>query len=127
MTRLNAFTDDALGDLEAVGLTEEIQSGRISATDAVEAAIARLERVAPELNGLAHAAFDRARADAADARGGYFCGVPALVKDNAELAGVPTQQERKRVVSGKSVSVRVELGGSSILKKNKKNKPTHRH
>ncbi|HEY9566428.1 MAG TPA: amidase [Nocardioides sp.] len=91
MTRLHAFTDDALADLDAVGLTEEIQSGRISATDAVEAAIARLERVAPELNGLAHAAFDRARADAADARGGYFCGVPALVKDNADLAGVPTQ------------------------------------
>src|SRR3546814_19652682 len=94
MTRLHAFTDDALADLDAVGLTEEIQSGRISATDAVEAAIARLERVAPELNGLAHAAFDRARADAADARGGYFCGVPALVTDNADQIGRASCRER---------------------------------
>src|SRR3546814_19346650 len=34
------------------------------------------------------------------------------------------QLDRKSVVSGKSVSVRVELGGRRIIKKNKKNKNT---
>ncbi|KRF16721.1 amidase [Nocardioides sp. Soil797] len=92
MTRVHSFSDDALGDLDTVGLVEAIQSGKVSTTDVVEAAIARIEQVNPELNGLAHAAFDRARVESRDPRGGYFCGIPTLVKDNCDVAGMPTQQ-----------------------------------
>ena len=92
MTRVHSFSDDALGDLDTVGLVEAIQTGRVSAPEVVEAAIARIEKVNPELNGLAYAAFDRARVEARDLHGGYFCGIPTLVKDNCDVAGTPTMQ-----------------------------------
>ena len=92
MTRVHAFGDDALGDLDAVGLAGEIRSGEVTVSEVVEAAIARAERVNPELNAIVHAAFDRARAEAADPRGGFFAGVPSFLKDNVDVAGMPTRQ-----------------------------------
>src|SRR3954470_21465508 len=90
MARVHAFTDDALGDLDAVGLTEAIAAGRVSIPEVLEAAIARTERVAGELNAVAVECFDRARAEGVSPRGGYFAGVPTFVKDNSDLAGLPT-------------------------------------
>ena len=91
MTRVHAFGDDALGDLDAVGLVSRIQAGTVSVPEVVEAAITRVERVNPTLNAVAHAAFDRARDEARNPRGGYFAGVPTFVKDNVDVAGMPTQ------------------------------------
>jgi amidase len=92
MTRVHAFTDDALGHHDAVALTEEIASGRVSIPEVVEAAIARTESVNGELNAVAHADWDGARERAADPRGGFFAGVPTFVKDNVDVAGMPTMQ-----------------------------------
>jgi len=92
--RCHAFGDDALGDLDAVGLVEKLRAGKVSPHELVEAAIARTEAVNPTLNGLAFKAFDRARARA-DARrpyGGYFDGVPSFIKDNVAVEGMPTMQ-----------------------------------
>ena len=93
-SRCHAFGDDALGDLDAVGLVEALRSGAVSAPELVEAAIARTEAVNPTLNGLAYEAFDRARkrANAPRPYGGYFDGVPSYLKDNVEVAGMPTMQ-----------------------------------
>lgn len=93
--RVHAFSDDALGDLDAVGLTEHLETGKVSRSEVVEAAIARIEQVSGDLNAMAHTAYDRARAVAAtgagDARStGFFAGVPTLVKDNVDVAGMPT-------------------------------------
>ena len=44
---VHAFADDALGDLDAVGVAAAIRSGDISAREATEAAIARAEQVDP--------------------------------------------------------------------------------
>jgi amidase len=92
--RVHAFTDDALGDHDAVGLGEEIRAGRVSPLEVVDAAIARVEQLQPELNGLACADFDRARATAAATQpdAGFFAGVPTFVKDNSDVQGLPTQQ-----------------------------------
>jgi len=90
--RVHAFTDDALGDHDAVGVAEEIRTGRISALEAVDAAIARVEVLQPELNGMVCSDFDRARARAARPGKGYFAGVPTFVKDNSDVQGLPTQQ-----------------------------------
>lgn len=91
MSAVHAFDDDALGEHDAVGLVEAMRAGEVSAVELVEAAIARLQAVNPTLNGLAHEAFDRARARAAAHRfGGYFDGVPSLIKDNVAVAGMPT-------------------------------------
>src|SRR5215218_5488986 len=90
MGRVHAYADDALGDLDAVGVAGAIAARRVSIPEVIEAAIARTERVAGDLNALAVECFDRARADAAAPRGGFFAGVPTFVKDNSDLAGLPT-------------------------------------
>ncbi|UXA08692.1 amidase [Mycobacterium sp. SMC-2] len=88
MQHVHAFGDDALGDLDAVGLAHAIQAGWVSRAEVVEAAIARTEAVDPVLNGLAYAAFTQARTAAA--ANGFFDGVPTFVKDNVDVAGQPT-------------------------------------
>ena len=90
MTRVHAFADDALGELDAVGLVEAYRTG-LSIPAVVDAAIARAEAVDDRLGALAYAAFDRARGEAKDPRPGFFAGVPTFLKDNVDVAGMPTQ------------------------------------
>jgi amidase len=96
--RVHAFTDDALGEHDAVGLVEELRAGRVSPREVVDAAIARTEKLQPMLAGLACEDFDRARRLATVGRAGFFAGVPTFVKDNADVAGLPTQQGTKAFV-----------------------------
>jgi len=92
MARISAFGDDALGNLDAVGVAEAVRSGAVSAAEIVEAAITRTEKVNPELNGLAYQAFDQARqrAQAPRSFGGFFDGVPTFIKDNVAVGGWPS-------------------------------------
>ncbi|BBX44040.1 amidase [Mycobacterium cookii] len=91
MRHVHAFGDDALGHLDAVGVAEAIATARVGRAEVIEAAIARTEAVNPDLNGLAYEAFDRARARAEEPpRAGFFSGVPTFVKDNVDVAGLPT-------------------------------------
>ncbi len=89
-TRIHAFGDDALGTYDAVGLVQALHAGEVSIPDVVEAAIARAQRVQPELNGIAQETFDRAREEAREPRPGFFAGVPTWIKDNVDVAGLPT-------------------------------------
>ncbi len=89
---LHAFTDDALGTDDATALAVRLQRGDISTTDATEAAIARLQRVNPTLNGLVLDTYAEARERANNKHfEGFFAGVPSLVKDNIDLRGLPTR------------------------------------
>ncbi|WP_101674442.1 amidase [Alloalcanivorax mobilis] len=89
--RLHAFTDDALGNDDATALAERLRRGELSAEQATQAAIARLERVNPVLAGLALDTFRDARARARNQDfKGFFAGVPSLIKDNIDLRGLPT-------------------------------------
>jgi amidase len=94
MRHVNAFGDDALGDLDAVAMVDAMRTGRVSAEELIDAAIARTEKVNPALNGLAHETFARARAAAKSGTGtgGYFEGVPTFIKDNVDVEGMPTMQ-----------------------------------
>jgi amidase len=87
---VHAFGDDALGDSDAVGLAQCLRRGEVSATEVVEAAIARVEQVDPRLHAVELSCHERARAEAAAPRGGFFAGVPTFVKDNTDVAGLPT-------------------------------------
>lgn len=93
MRYVHAFGDDALGDSDTVGLVERLRSGEVSPAELVDAAIARTEAVNPQLNGLAYQAFERARETASrGASAGLFQGVPTFIKDNVDVAGMPTMQ-----------------------------------
>ena len=82
---------DALGDLDATGVAARIADGEITAAEALEAAIARSERVNGELNFVAAPLFEYGRARAAETLSGPFAGVPTLIKDLMPIVGQPTR------------------------------------
>ena len=98
MTRVHAFADDALDDLDAVGLVAAMHDG-LSVADVIDAAIARAGAVDAALGAMAHAAFDRARNEARTPRAGFFAGVPTFLKDNVDVEGMPTQHGTDAYVS----------------------------
>jgi amidase len=83
------MTDD-LALLDATAQAQLVRDGVVSPRELVDAAIARVERVNPQLNAVIHPRFERAQAEADAAPDGPFRGVPVLVKDlDGELAGEP--------------------------------------
>lgn len=77
---------------DAVGLAARIRVGELSSLEAVDAAITRAERVQPKLNFLVTDGFAQARERARAGRlTGPFAGVPFLVKDLNQVAGLPTR------------------------------------
>lgn len=82
---------DALGDLDATGLAARIRAREITAQEALNAAIARAERVNPQLNFIATPTYDYARTRIAQRLSGPFAGVPTLIKDLMPVVGLPTK------------------------------------
>ena len=83
--------------LDATAQAELVRSGKASALELVDDAIARVEKLDPELNAVIHPRFDRARDEA---RGplpdGPFRGVPLMVKDLlAAMEGEPHHEGMK--------------------------------
>ncbi|MGH6950874.1 MAG: amidase family protein, partial [Vitreimonas sp.] len=83
--------DDALGDLDATGVAVRIRNSHITPREALEAAIARCERLNPELNFLAAPLYEYGRTRTATRLAGPFAGVPTLIKDLMSIAGQPTR------------------------------------
>lgn len=89
-----------LWKLGALELAAKIRAKDVSSREVVEAHLARVEAVNPQLNAVVRVLADEAlsaadRADAATAAGiatGVFHGVPISVKENIDLAGTPTTQ-----------------------------------
>ena len=77
--------------LDATAQAELVRTKQVSPVELVDGAIARIEKLNPQLNAVIHELFDRARAEAAGTLpDGPFRGVPFLLKDlGAELAGTP--------------------------------------
>lgn len=77
--------------MDAVDQAALVASGEVSASELVEAAIERIDRIDPALNAVTIRWFDDARATAAgELPDGPFRGVPFLLKDLfAEFAGQP--------------------------------------
>ncbi len=87
---VHAFGDDALGDDDATALAARVTSRQVSPRELVAAAIARAELVQPLLNGVHHPDYERALAEADGHAEGWLAGVPTFVKDNVDVAGLPT-------------------------------------
>ena len=79
-----------LAGLDAVATAEAIRAGRITAREAVAAAIARAQAVEPTINAIVTDCFDRALAAADRPLSGPLAGVPTFVKDLDDLRGLPT-------------------------------------
>jgi amidase len=70
--------------LDATAQAELVARGAVAPAELVEAAIARIERLNPQLNCVIFPRYEKALAAARDRerpRGGMFCGVPFLMKD----------------------------------------------
>ena len=73
---------DDLARMDATDQAELVRTGKVSAAEMVDAAIARIEKVDPELNAVIHPLFDDARKEtAAGLPDGPFTGVPMVLKD----------------------------------------------
>jgi amidase len=79
-------------DFDGLGLAALVRRGDVSASEVLEAAIARMEAVNPRLNAVVQPLFERARKQVASGVGeGPLAGVPFLIKDLlAQIDGVPT-------------------------------------
>ena len=73
---------------DALGLAARVRDGEVSARELAEESIARIEATNPQLNFLVTDCFEQALAG--EPRDGPFSGVPILIKDLNETAGVRT-------------------------------------
>ncbi|HEY2225548.1 amidase [Actinomycetospora sp.] len=87
IVRVSAFGDDALGRDDAVGLAARLRRGEVSLGEVRAAVAERIARVDPVLRGLC---LDRVDEPVGGAPDGPLAGVPAVVKENADVAGWPT-------------------------------------
>lgn len=75
-------TDTDLSTADATAQSELVRNGHASPAELVDAAIARIEKVNPEINAVIHERFEAARTEAAGPLpDGPFRGVPFLLKD----------------------------------------------
>lgn len=81
-------TDDALGDDDAVGLSQRLRRREVSAAELAQAATGRARAVNPALNAVTTWVDDVAPPPGDS----LFAGVPSLVKDNDDLQEYPTSQ-----------------------------------
>ncbi|MGH9302928.1 MAG: amidase [Acidimicrobiales bacterium] len=79
-----------LAFVDAIAQADLVQSGAVSPSELVDAAIERIEATNPVLNAVIHERFEAARREAPLAPEGAFRGVPVLLKDlGAPMAGEP--------------------------------------
>src|SRR5580692_6983668 len=86
--------------LSAGDLAKRIAAKEVSSAEVIEAHLARIEAVNPQVNAVVRVLADEARAGAAAADRllaaggplGPLHGVPCTVKENIDMAGLPTTQ-----------------------------------
>jgi amidase len=88
--RIHAFTNDALGDDDAVGLAQKVKNKEVSPEELVKASIARAQKVDPHLNAIITNTFEKALEDSKKEPKGFFAGVPTFIKDLTNIDGVKT-------------------------------------
>jgi len=82
---------DVLGNFDAVGVAEKIRNKEFTPLEAVESAIARAEKLQPQLNFMVTDMFAAAREAATKPAKGMLSGVPTLIKDLLDVKGFPTK------------------------------------
>ncbi|MGB8650777.1 MAG: amidase [Mycobacteriales bacterium] len=88
--QVHAYGDDVLTDCDGIALAALIRAGEVSRREVLEAALARAEKVDGALHAVQVLDAERALASTSRPRPGPFSGVPTFVKDNTDVAGLPT-------------------------------------
>src|ERR1051326_1247254 len=123
-----AATNTDVTTLSASRLARAIAAGELSAVDAVEAHIARIEAVNPSLNAVVVPLFEdaRARAQRADKmpveERGPLHGVPVTVKECFDVEGTPstaglTSRKDQRASADAPLVARLRQAGAIIVGK----------
>lgn len=82
-------TVDEFVDLDALGMADLIKKGDISAREAVEITIRRIEAVEPIVNAISTRTYERAFAKADSIpKDTTFAGMPILIKDMVDVGGI---------------------------------------
>ncbi|TWU17049.1 amidase [Allorhodopirellula heiligendammensis] len=87
----SAFTDDVLARHDGVAIARLIRDREVSVAEVIAAAIERANQVDPLLGAIVTDCFDAARQRARKPLDGPFAGVPMLIKDLTDVAGMPTK------------------------------------
>ncbi|MEX2111899.1 MAG: amidase [Pirellulales bacterium] len=86
-----SIAGDPFAKLDAVAQAQAIATGDATATEVLNAAIRRIEALNPRINAVVANDFQRARSRAQENHfSGAFAGVPFLIKDLDDFAGVRT-------------------------------------
>ncbi|WHP07723.1 amidase (plasmid) [Acinetobacter corruptisaponis] len=99
---IHAFTDDALGNHDAVALTQLLRDKKLSQKEIIEASIARAQKVDPSINAIEIDNYSRIR-QANTPSTGIFAGIPTFIKDNIDLKGFPTRCGSQGLKTAKAV------------------------
>jgi fatty acid amide hydrolase len=123
-------TATRITELSAAELARLIAAGEVSAREAVEAHVARIEAVNPKLNAVVVRRFDEARAEAAAAdaarsrkeRLGPLHGVPVTIKESFDVICTPTtmglpSRAKHRAESDAFTVARLRAAGAIVLGK----------
>ncbi len=95
---VHAFNpNDALADHDATTLADLIRRGEISSDEAVQAAIKRAQQVNPTLNAIVLDTFSQPVKGQNVLQNAVFAGVPTFIKDNVNIAGLPTRMGSRAV------------------------------
>lgn len=125
---------DEITRISAAGLAKAIRARRVSAEEAVDAYLKRIENINPALNAVVQIRADEARAEARRADGalargdatGPLHGVPVTVKDSFETTGVISTggtQGRRRFVPDRDATAVARLREAGAILLGKTNVP----
>ena len=89
--RIHSFTNDVLGDDDAVAIAQRIKNKEISSAEVTEACIRRAEKVNPQLQAITYSNYEKAREEAKKEHTGYFAGIPTFIKDLSNIEGHVTR------------------------------------
>ncbi len=88
--RVHSYTNDILGELDAVALAKLIKNKSLHPNEVVSATIERANKVDPILNAVVTDNYEKGLAFSKKVNKGFFAGVPTFFKDLTYVKDIPT-------------------------------------